>query len=118
MMSINVSVNSSWVRTSSPWGLAQKTCSGAQDLSFESCWGVGNWTRARTLWKMKMKLQSMDQIFTGENKRAKKIYVFFQWNFSWYMGQFFDSAVTHTLQNLRSCPWLVYLKFSVSYVYL
>ena len=53
-----------------PQGLAQKTCPGGRDLTFESCPGAGNSTRTGILWKMKVKLQknSVDQIFTGENK--------------------------------------------------
>ena len=29
-----------------------------------------------------------------------EVYVFSQWNFSWSMGQFFGSAITHTLQKI------------------
>ena len=29
---------------------------------------------------------------------------FFQWNFSWSMGQFFGSAVAHTLQKSEELP--------------
>ena len=55
-------------------GLAQKTCPGSQDLIFESCPGADNSTRARIMWKMKLRLQknSMNQIFTGENKKKQK----------------------------------------------
>ena len=58
---------------------------------------------------MKVKLQnnSVDQIFTGENKKKQvefliffEVYVFFQWNFSCSMFQFFGSAITHTLQKI------------------
>ena len=69
-----VSVNSNWVHPpGNPRGLAQKTCPGGRDLSFESCWGAGNLTRTGILWKIKVKLQkhSVDQIFTGENKKNK-----------------------------------------------
>ena len=56
---------------------------------------------------MKLQKNSVDQIFTGENKKKNKlkiftffeVYVFSQWNFSWSMGQFFGSAITHTLRN-------------------
>ena len=47
---------------------------------------------------------SVDQIFTGENKKKEaecltffEVYVFSQGNFSWSVGQFFGSAITHTL---------------------
>ena len=45
--------------------------------------------------------------------------MFSQWNSSWSMGQFFGSAVTHNYltKNLRSCPWVVYLTFSLGYGY-
>ena len=38
-------------------GLAQKTCPGGRDLTFEICPGAGNSTRTGILWKMEMKLQ-------------------------------------------------------------
>ena len=38
-----------------PGGLAQKHCPGGRDLTFESCPGAGNSTRARILWKFKVK---------------------------------------------------------------
>ena len=53
--------------------------------------------------KVKLKKNSVDQIFTGENKKQAKfltffeIYVFSQWNFSWSVGQFYGSPITHTL---------------------
>ena len=89
-----------------PRELAQKTCPGARDLTFESSPGAGNSTRTEILWKMKVKLQnnSVHQIFTGENKKQVErliffeVYLFSQWNFSWSMFQFFGSAITHTLQ--------------------
>ena len=99
-----------------PRGLAQKTCPGRRDLTFESCPGAGNSTRAAILWKMNLKRQknNVDQIFTGENTKTKQkqvefltffeVYVFFQWNFSWSMGQFFGSTVTHTLQKSEELP--------------
>ena len=67
----NVSVRSNWVHPpGNPRGLAQKTCPVDRDLTFESCPGAANSTRTGILWKMKVKLQknSVDQIFTGENK--------------------------------------------------
>ena len=38
-----------------PRGLAQKHCPGGRDLTFESCPGAGNLTRAGILWKFKVK---------------------------------------------------------------
>ena len=49
----NVSVNSNWVHP--PRGLAQKHCPGGRDLTFESCPGAGNSTRAGILRKFKVK---------------------------------------------------------------
>ena len=69
-----VSVNSIWVHPSgNPQGLAQKTCPGGRDLVFESCPGAGIRQGQRIMWKMKLKLpkNSVDQIFTGENKQKK-----------------------------------------------
>ena len=46
----NVSVSSNWVHPpGNPWGLAQKTCPGGRDLTFESCPGAGNSTRTGIL---------------------------------------------------------------------
>ena len=55
---------------------------------------------------MELQKVSVGQIFTGENKKQAdfltffEVYVFSQWNFSWSMGQFFGSAITHTLTAL------------------
>ena len=64
------SVPTGYILPSNPWGLAKKTCLGGQDFMFDSCPGARNSTRTRILWKMKVTLQrnSVDQIFTGENK--------------------------------------------------
>ena len=91
----NVSVNSNWVHPPGqpPDISSKKLASGARNLTFESCPGAGNSTRTGILWKMKVKLQkdSVDKIFTVENKQKKKqaefltffeVYVFSQWNFS------------------------------------
>ena len=53
--------------------------------------------------KRNLKKNSVDQIFTGENKKKAEfftffeVYVFSRWNFSWSVGQFFGSSITHTL---------------------
>ena len=107
----NVAVNSNYVHPpGQPPGISSKTCPGGRDLTFESCLGAGNPTRTVILWKMNVKLQknSVDQIFTGENKKQAEfltffeVYLFSQWNLSWSMGQFlnFGSAITHTLQKI------------------
>ena len=90
-----------------PRELTKKTCLWGLGFDFESCPRGRNSTRTRILWKMKVKLQknSVDQIFTGENKNKLNFlpflrFVFCQWNFSWSMGQLFGSAITHMLQKL------------------
>ena len=95
-----------------PPGISSKYLPGGRDLTFESCPGAGNSTRTGLLWEMKVKLQKnrVDQIFTGENKRTSRIFGLFrglrfsQWNLSWSMGQFFGSAITHTLQKSEELP--------------
>ena len=96
--------------------LAQKTCPGGRDLTFESCPGAGNSTRAGILWKMKLKLRknSVDQISTGENTKTKKkqvevltffeVYVLFSTEFFLVYGSIFYSTVTHTLQKSEELP--------------
>ena len=48
-----------------------------------------------------------------------EVYLFSQWNFSWSMGQFFGSAITHTLQKKsEELPLAcLHLKFSLGYGY-
>ena len=53
---LNVSVSSNWVHP--PWqplGISSKKLPGGLDLTFESCPGAGNSTRAGILWKFKVK---------------------------------------------------------------
>ena len=109
--------------------LAQNTCLGGRDLTFESCLGARNLTRARILRKMKLKLQknSVDQILTGENKKKNKtsrifdlfqsLHVFSIEFFLVYGSIFWFYCHTYLTKNLRSCPWLVYLTFSLGYGY-
>ena len=53
---LNVSVNSNWVHPpGQPPGISSKTLPGGRDLTFESCPGAGNSTRAGILWKFKVK---------------------------------------------------------------
>ena len=118
----NVSVNSNWVHPpGNPRGLAQKTCPGGRHLTFESCQGAGNSTRAGILWKMKLKLpkNSGEQI-----KKTSRIFDLFRGLrvfsiefFLVYESIFWFCCHTYLTKNLRSCPWLVYLKFSLGYGY-
>ena len=102
------SIPTRYIPPGNPRGLAQKTCPGSRDLTFESCPGAENSTRTGISQKMKVKLQknSVDHIFTGENKKQAEFFTFFefyvfsQWNLSLSMGQFFGSAITHTLQKI------------------
>ena len=125
MLHIYVSVNSNWVRPPrQPPGISSKNLPG--DLIFESCPGAENSTRTGILWKMKVKLQksSLDQIFTGENKKQVKfftfleVYVFSQWNFSRPMGQFLVLLSHIPYKKSEELPMAcLYLKFSQGYGY-
>ena len=92
-----------------PQGLAQKTCPGGRDLTFESCPGAGNSTRAGILWKMKLKLQKTALIeFLDVKKKTSRIFDLFRglhckcfsMEFFLVNGSIFGSAVTHTLQKI------------------
>ena len=65
------SIPTGYILPGIPRGLAQKTCLGGRDLTFESWPGAWNSTRTGILWKMKVKLpnNSVEQILTGENKK-------------------------------------------------
>ena len=73
---MSLSIPTGYIPPGNPSGLAQKTCPGGWDLTFESCQGGGNSTRTGILRKMKVKLQksSVDQIFTGENKKQAEFF--------------------------------------------
>ena len=102
------SIPTGYIPPGNPQGLAQKTCPEGLDLTFESCPAAGNSTRTGILWKMKVKLQKIAWIKFLQVKTKKQaefltffeVYVFSQWNFSWSVGQFFGTAVTHTLQKI------------------
>ena len=51
------SILTGYIRPGNPRRLAQKTCPGGRDLTFESWPGAGNSTRTGILWKMKLKLK-------------------------------------------------------------
>ena len=107
-------------------GLAQKTFPGGQDLTFENCPGAGNSTRTGILWKMKVKLQksSVDQIFTGENKKqaefltSLEVYMFYEWIFVglWVNFLVLLSHIPYKNSEELSLACL-YLKFSLGYDY-
>ena len=66
------SIPTGYIRPGNPRGLGQKYLPGGRDLTFESCPGAGNSTRAGISWKMKLKLKKKIQSFTGENTKTKK----------------------------------------------
>ena len=100
-----------------PRGLAQKTCPGGRDLTFESCPGGENSTRTGILWKMEMKLQknSVDQIFTGENKNKLNFLPFSR--FTCFVNGIFPGLWVNYLVLLshipykqsEELPWLAYI---------
>ena len=49
------SIPTGYISPGNPRGLAQKDCPGGRDLTFESCPGAGDWTRAGILSKLKVK---------------------------------------------------------------
>ena len=49
------SIPTGYIPPGNPRELAQKHCPGGRDLTFESCPGAGNSTRAGILWKFKVK---------------------------------------------------------------
>ena len=68
---ISQSIPTGYIPPGNPWGLAEETFPGGRDLTFENCPGAENSTRTGTLLQMKVKLKkgSVDQIFTGGNKK-------------------------------------------------
>ena len=51
------SIPTGYIPPVNPRGLAQKTCPGGRDLTFQSCPGAENSTRTRILREMKVKLK-------------------------------------------------------------
>ena len=117
------SIPTGYIPPDNPRGLAQKTCPGGRDLIFESCTGAGNSTRAGIMWKMKLKLQknSVDQILQVKKKQGLRVFqglpIFSIEFFLVYGSIFWFYCHTYLTKNLRSCPWLVYSKFSLGYSY-
>ena len=66
------SIPTGYIPRATPGDWLKKTCPGGWNLTFESCPGAGNSTRAGILWKIKLKLKknSVDQIFTKKNKTS------------------------------------------------
>ena len=113
-----VSVDSNWVHPPrNPRGLAQKTCPGGQDLTFENCPVAGNSTRTRILWKMKVKLKKVAWInFLQVKTKNKPNFLPFS-RFTCFLNGIFAGLWVNFLvmlshipyKILRSCPWLVYI---------
>ena len=53
------SIPTGYIPPGNPQGFAQKSCPGDRDLTFESCLGAGNSTRARILWKVQTMLNAI-----------------------------------------------------------
>ena len=49
------SIPTGYIPSGQPPGISSKKCPGGRDLTFESCLGAGNSTRAGILWKFKVK---------------------------------------------------------------
>ena len=122
-----VSVNSNWVHLPrQPPRISSKNLPGGRDLTFESCPGAGNSTRIGILWKMKVKLQknSVNQIFTGENKKQAEVLtfrglrVFSMEFFLVYRSIFWFCYHTYLTKKSEELPLAcLYLKFSLGYCY-
>ena len=105
-----VSVNSNWVHPpGQPPEISSKNLPGGRDLAFESCpeTGIrqgsgfcGKWNRnfKRIAWIKFLRVKTKKYNFWPFKRFT--LYVFFQWNFAWSMGQFFGFAVTHTSQKI------------------
>ena len=99
---LSQSIPTGYVPPGNPRGLAQKNLPGGRDLTFESCPGTGNTTRAEILWKMKLKLHKK-----GEKKieflTINGIFPGLSVNFLVLL-----THIPYLIKDLRSCPWLVY----------
>ena len=106
--------------------ISSKSLPGGRDLIFESCPGTENSTRPGILWKMKVKLQknSVDQVFTGENKSKLNFLPFSR--FTCFLNGIFPGLWVNYLVLLSHIPYkkseelplaCLYLKFSLGYGY-
>ena len=95
-------------------------------MTFESYPGAGNSTRTGILWKMKVNLNksSVDQIFTGENKKQAEFFTFFE--VYMFLNGIFAGLWVNFLVLLSHIPYknseelplaCLYLKFSLGYDY-
>ena len=120
------SIPTGYIPPGNPRGLAQKTCWGGWDLTFESCLGAGNLTRTGILWKIEVTLQKIAWIkyFTGENKKTSWIFYLFR-GLRVFNGIFPDLWV-YFLVLLSHIPYknseelplaCLYLMFSLGYGY-
>ena len=72
-LSCNVSVNSNWVHPpGNSQEIAQKNCPEGRNLTFESCLGPGNLTRAGISWKLKVKRFVRVLVFLAINTGSPK----------------------------------------------
>ena len=103
------SVPTGYIPPGNPQGLAQKTCPGGGDLTFESYPGAGNSTWAGiSLWKMKLKLQKITWIkfITGKNKKkTNRKQVEFLTFFEVYNNRIFPSLWVNFLVLLSHIPY-------------
>ena len=111
------SIPTGYIPPGNPLGLAQKTCPGGRDLTFESCPGAGNSTRTRILWKMKVKLQKIAwfKFLQVKTKKQAEFFTFFEVYL--FLNEIFPGLWVNFLvllshiphKNLRNCPWIVYI---------
>ena len=121
------SIPTGYIPPGQPPRISSKTCPRGRDLAFESCPGAGISTRAAIFYTMKLKLQKNGvikflQVKTQKNKKKNKkpfsrFACFFNRIFLVYGSIFRFYCHTYLTKSLRSCPWLVYLKFSLGYGY-
>ena len=120
------SVPTGYIPPDNPWGLAQKTCPGGRDLTFEGCPGAGNLTRTRILWKMKVKLQKIAWIKFLQVKTKNKLnflpfsrFTFFSMKFFLVYGSIFLVLLSHIpYKKSEELPLAcLYLKFSLGHGY-
>ena len=83
------SIPTGYIPPCKPWGVAEKNLPGGRDLTFESCPGLENSTRAEILWKMKLKLQKVAWIKFLQVETKKKQVEFLTF-FEVYCMCFFD----------------------------
>ena len=110
------SIPTGYIPPGNPRGLAQKTCPGGRDLTFESCPGTRNSIRAGILWKMKVKLETKIawiKFLQVKKKTKQTSTIFYLFRglcvlsmefFLVYESIFWFCCHTYLTKNLRSCP--------------